>query len=85
MSNITHIGDIKKDGTLYTPEQTLQYAIDDIGKNGALKNAKKLLVLCLDDMDNGYSVSWYQCGMKMSECLALCDIGKTKFKEEMEY
>lgn len=82
-ADITHIGDFKEDGTLYTPEQILQSAIDDIGKDGALKKGKKLIIACLDDTEDNYRVSWYQCGMKMSECLTLCEITKSKFLDEM--
>lgn len=84
-ADITHIGEIKKDGMLYTPEQTLQSAIDDIGKFGALEKGKKLIIVCVDETEDCYRVTWYQCGMKMSQCLALCEVAKSKFLEEMDY
>lgn len=85
MSKVIHIGEIKNDGTLFTPEQTLQSAIDHIGKKGALKNGKKIVILCLDDTNENYTVSWYQCGMTMSQCMPLCEVGKMKFLKEMDH
>ena len=73
------------DGTMRSPEQCLQDCLKDIGKHGAFTNGKKILVLCLDDTTGGYAVSWAQAGMRMSECLALCDVGKQLMLSEMEY
>lgn len=46
---------------------------------------KKAVILYLDDDDNEYDVGWSQAGLKMSECVALCDIAKNVFKKEMNY
>jgi len=83
--DVVHLGMVARDGKMFTPEQTLRQCLEDLGKNGAFEKGKKLIVICLDDTDDCYRVSWQQCGMKMSECLALCEIAKTKFKSEMEY
>lgn len=74
-------------GKLRTPEQALQSALDDIGKRGAFKDGKKLLIMALDtgEDDDEYSISFVQAGMKMSECLTLCEVGKTLFLDEMGY
>jgi hypothetical protein len=69
---------------MQTPEQALQVALTDIGKHGAFKEGKKLLILALDDNEQ-YSVSFIQAGMKMSECLTLCEVAKTIFLTKMEY
>lgn len=83
--DVVHLGKVKRDGMMFTPEQTLRECIADLGKRGAFEKGKKLIVLCLDDTDECYRVSFQQCGMRMSECVTLCEIGKTLFKEEMEY
>lgn len=75
------------DASFQTPEMALKDALDDIGKRGAFKEGKKLLILCVDqgEKEDKYEVSFIQAGMKMSECLALCEVGKTLFLEQMEY
>lgn len=73
------------DGRLQSPEQALQDALGEIRENSSLKDVKKLLVLALDDNDGEYIVSFFQAGMKMSECLTLCDVAKTQFLAEMNY
>lgn len=83
--SVTHIGDKGGSSMVYSPEQTLKNSLESLGKEGAFKNGKKLLVLCLDDTDNNYSVSFQQCGMKMSECVALTNVANSLFKTEMGY
>lgn len=60
-------------------------ASEMIGKKGAFENGKKVLILALDDIDGNYSVSFVQAGMKMSECISLCEVAKTIFLEQMNY
>jgi hypothetical protein len=45
----------------------------------------KAIILYLSDSGGNYTVRWSQAGMKMSECISLCEIGKDRFKEEMGY
>lgn len=73
-----------EDGTLWSPEDALKQALDDIGKNGAFKEGKKILIIGLDT-DNQYDISFIQAGMSMSECLTLCEVAKTAFLKEMGY
>ena len=68
-----------RDGTLWSIEQMLRDLVDDKERLGEYNKA---VVLLLND-DGGYSVGFSQAGMKMSECVALCEIGKDRFKEEM--
>jgi glucan biosynthesis protein len=72
------------DGSFHTPKQALEEAISEIGKSGAFKEGKKVLVLALDD-NGGYNISFIQAGMKMSECVSLCEVAKTLFLGEMDY
>lgn len=73
------------DAAFQSPEQTLEISLNDIGKYGAFKNGKKLLVLCLDESEGNYSISFNQAGMKMSECVSLCEVAKIIFLEQMGY
>ena len=74
------------DGTKHSPEMALNDALEDIVKgSGAFKNGKKLIVICLDDTEDNYDISWIQAGMSMSECLALCDVAKARFLSQMGY
>ncbi len=82
--NIISLSEKTEDGKMHSPKQALELAISDIGNYGAFKEGKKLLILALDDA-GGYNVSFIQAGMKMSECLALCEVAKTLLLEQMEY
>lgn len=73
------------DGTKQTPRQALEDALNDIGERGAFEKGQKLLILALDDTSDNYAVSFVQAGMKMSECLSLCEVAKTVFLEQMDF
>ena len=59
----------------------LRSAISDI-ESGAI-SPNKLIVLMLDDRDDGYRVSFEQAGMSCSEMLSLAEVHKTKCLELM--
>ena len=82
---VISMANVVGDGAFHTPEQALQEALRDIGRHGAFKDGKKLLILALDDTEGDYDISFIQAGMKMSECLALCEVSKTLFLTEMNY
>ena len=84
-ANVISMAEKAKNGTMQTPEQALRDCISLVGEKGAFKEGKKLLVLALDDTAGNFSVSFVQAGMKMSECVALCEVAKTIFLREMEY
>lgn len=79
--NIISMAQATGDAFKGSPEGALRDALNDIGKYGAFKEGKKLLILCLDQGEESdkYEVSFIQAGMKMSECLALCEISKSIF------
>lgn len=83
--SIESLTDHTNDGTKRSPEQCLEDCLKDIGQRGAFKNGKKLLVICVDDTDGHYSVSWAQAGMNMSQCLTACEVAKPLFLREMRY
>lgn len=84
-NKIVEMGEATGRGDLRSVESALRDAISTIGKEGALKAGKKVLILGLDDTDGQFSIGWFQAGMKMSECLALCEAAKTQFLKEMDY
>lgn len=83
--NIKSFARETENGKLMTPKETLNDVIDSIGKKGALKNGKKMIVLCLDDTESNFNLTWFQCGMSMSQCITLCEVAKSKFLKEMNY
>ena len=87
MSKIVSLSEAHNNGIVRSPKDALEDALGDIGKNGALEKGKKLIIISLDDEGNGdtYTVNWYQAGMKMSQCVALCEVAKIQFLTEMEY
>lgn len=72
-------------GTMQSPQQALEEAMRCIGKEGAFEEGKKVLIIALDDTTGSYRTNWIQAGMKMSECLTLCEVAKVTFLEEMNY
>ncbi len=82
--NVISLAGVTKNAKFDSPEQVLRDAIKEIGQRGAFMNGSKLLILALDDND-GYSISFMQAGMKMSECVTLCEVAKTIFLRDMEY
>jgi len=84
---IINMAKASNNGTLQAPEQALNDALEAIGTQGAFKNGKKILILALDEGENQdqYAVSFIQAGMKMSQCVSLCEVAKTIFLNEMGY
>tara|TARA_R110001599_G_scaffold339851_1_gene559734 strand:- start:27177 stop:27449 length:273 start_codon:yes stop_codon:yes gene_type:complete len=84
---IVSMAKASNNGTLQSSEQALKDALDAIGKQGAFKDGKKILILALDEGENKdqYSVSFIQAGMKMSQCVSLCEVAKTIFLSDMGY
>ncbi len=85
MSNVKSIGSASGDATMMRPDDALQDAINSIGKEGALEHGNKVLVLGLDDTQENFRISFFQAGMTMSQCLAVCEAAKTLFLKEMRY
>ena len=81
---VSNISKKSGDGTMQSPVMCLEEAIKDFGEDGVLSEYKKVLVLALND-DDQYSVRFLQAGMRMSQCVTLCEVAKTVFLTEMEY
>ena len=74
-NNVIGLSEATGNAVFQSPEQVLRDAIKETGSDGSFMGGEKLLILGVDD--NGqYSVSFMQAGMKMSECLTLCEVGK---------
>jgi len=85
MKGVTKMIDKTNNAFMHTIEDALNDAIKSVGKEGAFKDGKKVLILALDETDSNYSISFIQAGLKMSECVGLCETAKTIFLSEMNY
>jgi len=74
MSKVKSLGEYKNDATMMRPEDALHGALDDIASG--VVTPTKVLVILLDDRDGMYAARFVQSGMKMSECVALCEVMK---------
>lgn len=86
MKKVTQISSKSGDASMMSVEGALMDALAEVSTpdtNSAFHKGKKCLILCLDDDDNEYTVSFFQAGMKMSECVALCEVVKTDFLTRM--
>ncbi len=71
-------------GTAWTPEQMLLDSLRRVQSGGDCHKVKKAMVIFLDDNDGAYNTGFQQAGMRMSECVALCEVAKIKYLREME-
>ena len=79
---ITSLGIATNNGRMMSPIDQLKQAIADI-EAGHI-DPDQILILSVNTKDQ-YSVNFHQAGLKMSECLSLCEVAKTIFLTEMEY
>lgn len=84
-NNIESMAEASGNAKMHTPEMALKDALKMVGKEGTFKNGTKLMVLALDDRSNNYDLSFIQAGMSSSECVALCEVAKTRFLSHMGY
>lgn len=85
MEKVTNIGDYANNAKMVSPEMCVKDCLENfIGKKGAFKKGKKLLILCLDDDDGLYAMSYMQAGMKVSEMVSMIEIAKNNFISEMD-
>jgi len=87
MTNVIDLGKLKNNGGYTSPKSALEEALNCLGneKEGAFHKGKKLLILCVDDTEGQYQVSFINAQFKMSECVSLCEVAKQVFLKEMNY
>ena len=83
-NNIISLSIAADSGMHRSPETMLLEALEAV-RSGSWSNRKKMLVLTVDEENESYIVNWMQAGMKMSQCLTLCEVSKMKFLVEMGY
>lgn len=83
--NVISLAGVTKDAKFDSPDQVLRDAIKEREQEGSFMNGRKLLILALNDDNDMYDISYMQSGMRMSECVTLCEIAKTIFKREIGY
>lgn len=81
MTNIVYLATELNDGTKRDPHDMMIDFSDDI-VNGKFKG-KKMLIIGLDDSEDGYHILWKQAGMRMSEIVALLECAKKTVLSEM--
>lgn len=82
---VVKIGDYSGDAGHFSIRDSLEEAIERIGKEGAFEKGRKVMIVALDDTDECYNISFIQSGMRMSECVALCEVAKIEFLKMMKY
>jgi hypothetical protein len=88
MINVVDMSKATGDGRVRSPEQMLEEALSyirDPDDTSSFSKAKKMMIISLDDSDECYQVNWLQAGMKMSECVSLCEVAKVQFLGGMEH
>ena len=86
MSNdVISLGGKTGDAFMVSPEQALKDALKETENGGCFEGRKKILILSLDDTNGKFSVNFIQAGMKMSECISVCEVSKAIFLKDMNY
>lgn len=84
MGNVVSLASKANDGLYIDPAGCLREAQEAIEeKVGAFAEGKKLIILCLDDSDEGYHVTSRYCGMKRSEIVSLLEYARADMVREM--
>jgi len=76
---VTNIAEKARDSTMWSMDQMIACALDDITKKGI----SKAFVISLDDADGGYIVHYHNKGMRASEMIAAIECIKAKLLSEM--
>lgn len=82
---VVYLGEFSSNADMLTAEQTAQLTLDDLKKEGRWESMDKVLVIALDDKNGNYDVSFRQCGMSMSDILALLEVLKSVALKHMGY
>jgi len=83
--NIISLGKKTGDAAMVSPEDALKDALKEYEEGGCFEGGKKILILSVDDSNEEYNVTFIQAGMKMSECLTVCEVSKAVFLKQMGY
>lgn len=82
---VVSMAKVSGSGMRQSPQGALEDALADLGKRGAFKDGNKILIIALDDNDGQFRISWIQAGMRMTDCISLCEVAKTSFLDAMGY
>lgn len=70
---VVDLNDRVDDARFMTPKRLLEESAAECGVSDAFEKGRKLLVICLDDTDDQYNVSWRNAGLKTSEIVSLLE------------
>lgn len=82
---VVELGKATNNGKVRSPESVLLDALEFVRDKEGAFSGSKILIIALDTDNDNYLTSWIQAGMKMSECLALCEVAKTVFLTNLNY
>jgi hypothetical protein len=85
--SVVPIREHSNDSGHITVRELLQDAIKYIDENpeSIAGRSRKALIIFLDDTEGNYDTRFSQAGMRMSECVTLCEVAKYPFLEKMRY
>jgi len=83
--NVTQMADYSNSGMQRTPVMLLEALLKQYNEEKPEALPNKLLIIPLRDGEDMYDVGFSQCGMSMSECIALMEVAKTLFLNQMNY
>ncbi len=69
----------------WTPGELLEHSLEELKPGAVWDGRKKMLILCLDDLDRQYSVSYRMAGMNYSQAIAMMEVVKASMLREMGY
>lgn len=66
-----------------SPEMLLRDCLERLEPGGKWEGVDKLMVIALNDSDDGYLIESSQHGMKNSEVVAMLDVVKTSWRKDL--
>lgn len=78
--NIISLAEKTSSGTMWSIKDMLVDLVEDEAR---LLKYNKAVILLLND-DDQYTTGFNQAGMRMSDCVMLCEMSKDMFKNEMK-
>jgi len=83
MDRVINLSKRTSNGIVNTPQRLLEEELERVDEQDC--PPRKMIVISIDESNGNYDISWSQAGMKMSECIAACEIVKNTFLNEMGY
>jgi hypothetical protein len=82
-TKLINLAEYADDARRWSVEQMLEHALEDV--RSGKRTANKAVLLWLKDNEDSYDVGFIQAGMSAAEMLALAEVAKTLFLNQMQY